>query len=100
RAEFEKEDTVVLGISKDSCESHVHFSKKHNLTVILLSDEDASVQKGYGVWRPKVFLGKELLGTARVTFLLDEKGKIMKIWDPVDPNGHAQAILEEIARLG
>ncbi|MFN7990717.1 MAG: thioredoxin-dependent thiol peroxidase [Candidatus Micrarchaeia archaeon] len=97
--EFEKAGAVVLGISKDSCASHARFSKKYGLTVILLSDEDASVQKMYGVWRPKVFMGKEFLGTARVTFLLDESGIIMKVWDPVKPEGHAEAVLEEIKKM-
>ncbi len=99
REGFEKAGAVVLGISKDSCGSHVKFSKKYSLTVMLLSDEDASVQKKYGVWRPKKFMGKEFLGTARVTFLLDEKGKVIKVWDPVEPAGHAEAVLEEIKKM-
>ncbi|HSB47474.1 MAG TPA: thioredoxin-dependent thiol peroxidase [Candidatus Bilamarchaeum sp.] len=99
KAEFQKANTVILGISKDSCESHVKFSKKFGLTVLLLSDSDASVQKMYGVWRPKKFMGKEFLGTARVTFLIDEKGKIVKTWDPVKPEGHAAEVLEEIRKM-
>jgi peroxiredoxin Q/BCP len=97
--EFLKANSVVLGISKDSCESHVKFMKKHGLTVILLSDENAEVQKRYGVWRPKNFLGKEFMGTARVTFLIDGQGKIVKVWDPVNPLGHAAAVLEEIKKM-
>src|SRR5512143_1804420 len=60
---YEKAGAVVLGISKDSCASHARFTKKFGLTVMLLSDEDASVQKMYGVWRPKTFMGKEFMGT-------------------------------------
>lgn len=97
-AEFESAGAVVLGISKDSCESHARFSKKHSLAVRLLSDEDASVQKLYGVWRPKKFMGREFLGTARVTFLLDGEGKVVKVWDPVKPEGHAEEVLGEIKR--
>lgn len=96
--EFAKAGAVVLGISKDSCESHMKFSRKYGLSVILLSDADASVQKKYGVWRPKKFLGKEFLGTARVTFLIGGDGRIKRIWDPVKPEGHAQEVLEAVRK--
>ena len=99
RADYEKAGAVVLGISKDSCASHVKFTEKYGLTVMLLSDEDASVQKMYGVWRPKTFMGREFLGTARVTFLLDGKGKVAKVRDPVKPEGHAEEVLEEIRKM-
>ncbi|MEW6722213.1 MAG: thioredoxin-dependent thiol peroxidase [Candidatus Micrarchaeota archaeon] len=94
--DFADAGAVVIGISKDSCASHAKFTKKYSLGVILLSDADASVQKAYGVWRPKKFLGKEFLGTARVTFLIDERGKILKVWDPVKPEGHAEEVLDEV----
>jgi peroxiredoxin Q/BCP len=99
-ADFEKAGAVVLGISKDSCASHSKFQKKHSLAVRLLSDEDAAVQKAYGVWRPKTFMGKEFLGTARVTFLIDGEGKVLRVWDPVKPEGHAEEVLGEIKRMG
>ncbi len=93
--EFANAGVEIIGISKDSCASHAKFAKKRKLGITLLSDEDASVQKKYGVWRPRKFMGREFLGTARATFLIDEKGTIKKIWDPVEPKGHAQAVLEE-----
>ncbi len=96
---YEKAGAAVLGISKDSCASHVKFTKKYGLTVRLLSDEDHSVQEKYGVWRLKSFMGKESMGTARVTFLLDAKGKVVKVWDPVKPEGHAAEVLEEIKKM-
>ncbi len=96
---FEKAGAVVVGISKDSCASHVKFTKKYGLTVRLLSDEDHSVQERYGVWRLKNFLGKESMGTARVTFLLDKGGKVVRIWDPVKPEGHAAEVLEEVRKM-
>src|SRR5512143_3804241 len=96
---YEKAGAVVLGISKDSCASHVKFTEKYGLTVRLLSDEDHSVQERYGVWRLKSFMGKESMGTARVTFLLNESGKVLKVWDPVKPEGHAAEVLEEVKKL-
>src|SRR5271157_3609554 len=95
RPEFEKIGAIILGVSSDSCESHIRFTKKRKLGIILLSDEDAEVQKKYGVWRKKNYMGKEFDGTARVTFLIGKDGKVTKIWDPVVPLGHAKAVLEE-----
>ncbi len=99
RGEYEKAGAAVLGISKDSCASHVKFTNKYGLTVRLLSDEDHSVQEKYGVWRLKSFMGKESMGTARATFLLDGKGKVLKVWDPVKPENHAAEVLEEIKKM-
>lgn len=97
--EFAKQNAIVFGISKDSCESHALFSKKQNLSVILLSDPESEVQKKYGVWKPIKFMGREFLGTKRTTFLINENGKIIKIWDSVNPVGHAKAVLEEVKKL-
>jgi len=94
KGEFEKEDAVILGVSKDSCESHQRFVDKHSLTVKLLSDPDHLVQEEYGVWAPKKFMGKEFLGTVRSTFLIGEDGKIVHVWSPVKVNGHAKEVLE------
>ncbi|MBI5223134.1 peroxiredoxin [Candidatus Micrarchaeota archaeon] len=92
-SEFEKSNCTILGISKDSCESHLKFVNERKLSVILLSDPTAEVQKMFDVWKPKKFLGKEYLGTVRSTFLLDPNRKIVKIWDPVEPIGHANEVL-------
>ena len=97
--EFAKQNAIVFGISKDSCESHALFSKKQNLSVILLSDPESEVQKKYGVWKPIKFMGREFLGTKRTTFLINENGKIIKNWDSVNPVGHAKAVLEEVKKL-
>ena len=83
KPEFEKENTTIIGVSKDSCESHQKFIENKNLNLTLLSDPEKDVQKLYGVWRMKRFMGKEFLGTVRTTFLIDEKGIIRKIWDKV-----------------
>jgi len=94
--DFAARNAVVLGVSKDSCASHQKFIKTKDLTVLLLSDPEAKVQKLYGAWRPKKFMGKEFLGTVRSTFLIDPKGNISKVWDEVKAEGHAQEVLAEL----
>ena len=98
KSQFEQDNAIVLGISKDDCKSHQKFITGKKLTIILLSDSDIKVQKQYGVWRPKKFMGKEFLGTVRSTFLINPEGKIAKIWDAVKAKGHAQNVLQEISQ--
>ena len=86
--------TIVLGISKDSIESHLKFKKKYKLKFDLLSDEKKEVIKKYGVWGKKSFLGKEFMGIIRTTFLIKSKGKIHKIWSNVRVKDHAKEVLE------
>ena len=78
-----KNNTIVLGISKDSMESHLKFKKKYKLKFDLLSDEKLSIIKKYGAWGMKSFLGKKYKGVIRSTFLINSKGKIHKIWSNV-----------------
>ena len=99
KLEFEKNNTIILGISKDSCDSHRKFIEKKNLNLTLISDTDKEIQNKYGVWRLKKFMGKEFLGTIRTTFLIDENGKIRKIWDNVKVKGHAEEVLKEVKNL-
>lgn len=99
RKDFEKLGAVVLGVSKDSCASHQKFTEKKSLTINLLSDPEVEVQKKYGVWRPKKFMGKEFLGTIRSTFLINPKGIIVKIWDSVKAKGHAEDVLSTLKKL-
>jgi peroxiredoxin Q/BCP len=96
KGEFEKLNAIVLGVSNDSCESHVKFTNDKSLGITLLADTETEVLKKYGAWRLKNMLGKEYMGTVRSTFLIDEKGKIAKIWDSVNPLGHADAVLKKI----
>jgi len=96
KAEFAKKKVVILGVSKDSCESHKKFIDKQDLTISLLSDPDSEVQKSYGVWRPKKFMGREFLGTIRTTFLIGADGVIDKVWDGVNAKGHAEEVLKSI----
>ncbi len=99
KQDFSEVNAIVLGISKDSCLSHQKFRKLQNLTVNLLSDPDVVLQKKYGVWKPKKFMGKEFLGTKRTTFLIDTKGKLVQIWSNVSVNGHAEDVLSTIKKL-
>jgi thioredoxin-dependent peroxiredoxin len=98
KEDFEKENTVILGISKDSCKSHQDFIDKQGLVITILSDPDNQVQKKYGVYRLNKFLGKEYLGTARTTFLIDEQEIIRKIWNKVNVIGHAKDVLAAIKK--
>lgn len=90
---------IVLGISKDSTQSHAKFAQKHNLPFPLLADIDTSVCKSYGIWGPKRFMGKEFLGVHRVSFLINPEGAIAKTYDKVNVLSHAQEILKDIKEL-
>lgn len=92
-SEFEKNGIVVLGVSVDSQESHAEFRQKYDLPFTLLSDSDKVVVKKYGVWVEKSMYGKKYMGTDRKTFLIDENGVIVHIFDKVKPDEHAQEVL-------
>ena len=94
-----KNNTLVLGISKDSIQSHLKFKKKYKLKFDLLSDEKLVLIKKYGVWGKKSFLGKEYMGIIRTTFLINSKGKIHKIWSNVRVKDHAEEVLEELKNI-
>ena len=88
---FKKLKCEVIGISKDSIESHKKFKKKYKVPFELLSDPDVKLQKKYGVWGMKSFMGKKFLGTIRSTVFID-KGKIKKIWSNVRVKNHAKEV--------
>jgi len=94
--EFGNTNAVILGISKDTIESHRKFKDKNNLHFTLLSDPKAEVQKLYGVWKKKSLYGKKFMGTERSTFLIDEKGIVKKIYRKVKVKGHAEACLLDL----
>ena len=94
-----KNNTIVLGISKDSIQSHLKFIKKYKLKFNLLSDEKLSLIKKYGVWGKKSFLGKKYMGIIRTTFLINSKGKIHKIWSNVRVKDHAKEVFEELKKI-
>jgi peroxiredoxin Q/BCP len=97
--EFEKYNTTILGVSKDSCLSHKKFIKNKNLNITLISDPEKEIQDKYGVWRLKKFMGREFMGTIRSTYLIDNNGKIVKIWDKVKVKGHVEEVLKEVKNL-
>ena len=96
---FGKLDAVVLGVSKDSVESHGRFADKHGLPFTLLSDADTKVQRAYGAWRKKKMAGREYMGTFRMSFLIDPDGKIAKVYEKVKPAEHAAEVLEDLVEL-
>lgn len=96
--DFKKIKAVVLGVSPDSIESHKKFAEKYELPFTLLSDENKKVLEKYGVWKEKSMYGKKYMGVERTTVIIDEKGKIQKIFPKVKVNGHVEEVLEELRK--
>jgi peroxiredoxin Q/BCP len=96
-AKFKKQGINVLGVSPDSEASHKKFVTKYKLPFTLLADTDRSIAEAYGVWGEKKFMGRKYMGVHRTTFLIDEKGKIKKIFEKVKPEDHASEVLEAFA---
>lgn len=90
---FEGVDAVVLGVSKDSLNSHAKFIDKYSLNFTLLSDEDGVAHKLYNTWKQKVLYGKKYMGTERSTFVIGADGKVKKIFRKVSPQGHGAEVL-------
>jgi len=88
-----KAGAIVLGVSKDSLASHAKFRAKYELPFDLLRDEDNAVAKKYHAFGKKIMYGKEVTGTIRSTFLIDENGKLAAIWSPVKVDGHTEQVL-------
>lgn len=97
--EFENLNATVIGVSGGDNKSKEKFCATHNLKHVLLSDVDFFVSKEYGVYGEKSFMGKKYLGISRITFILDKNNKIIKIYDPVKPIGHAKEVLNFIKSL-
>ena len=93
---YEKAGVAILGVSPDSVESHVRFKKKFQLQFPLLADEGHKVCDLYRVWGPKKFLGKEYEGVLRTTFLIDENGTLVKVFENVRPAEHSAELLEAV----
>ena len=96
RSAFEKKGVVILGVSKDSVASHKRFEEKQDLTITLLSDAELEVIKAYDVWHEKKMCGKVSMGVVRTTYLIDEKGIIIKANDKVKAADDPEKMLEEI----
>ena len=95
-SKFKKLDREIYGISKDNIKSHHKFRDKYKIKFDLLADEELKVLKKYKVWGKKKFMGREFMGTNRTTFLIDKKGKIIKIWENVKVKDHAKEVLETL----
>ena len=94
--DFKKRNITVIGISKDSVESHRKFAEKHDLPFILLADPELQAIQAYGVWQEKKLYGKVSMGVVRTTFIIDENGKIEKIMPKVKPDTNAEEILNSL----
>jgi peroxiredoxin Q/BCP len=93
---FEKKGVLVLGISKDTPKAQTTFKANQRLPYTLLCDVDKKAVEDYGVWKEKNMYGKKVMGIERTTFVIDEKGKIQKIFSKVKPVGHAAEVLAAI----
>jgi peroxiredoxin len=98
-SEFAAVDTVVIGVSKDSCESHQAFIDKFGLTVDLLSDTTGELCEAYGVWQEKEKNGMKKMGIVRSTFLINKEGILEEALYGVTAEGHAQEMLEKVRSL-
>ncbi|MFO7446345.1 MAG: thioredoxin-dependent thiol peroxidase [Ignavibacteriaceae bacterium] len=93
---FENVDAVILGVSPDSVKSHKKFIEKHNLPFNLLSDESKEMLEKYGVWKEKSMYGKKYMGVERTTYIIDEEGKIKKIFNKVKVPDHNKDVMEAL----
>ncbi|TDQ78917.1 peroxiredoxin Q/BCP [Dongia mobilis] len=96
---FKKLDAVVIGVSRDSVESHDKFKKKYDLNFTLGADDTGKVTEDYGVWVEKSMYGKKYMGIERATYLIDAKGVIRGIWRKVKVPGHVEEVAKAIKEL-
>ena len=99
-SEFEKQNIKIFGVSPDDERSHRKFTDKFNLPFPLLADTDHLIADAYGVYGEKSMYGKKYMGIIRTTFLLDEAGKIVKIFRKVKVEEHAQEVLKAFENGG
>src|SRR5690606_19504402 len=86
----------IIGVSADTEKKHLKYASKYNLPFNLLADTEKEIINAFGVWGPKKFMGREFDGILRTTFVVDEKGKILKIFDKVESKRHAEQIAEAL----
>lgn len=96
---FGKLQAQVFGVSVDPVAKHKKFADKYKLPFTLLSDEDKLVVNAYGVWGKKKFMGREYMGTNRISFLIDPDGNIAKVYEKVKPKEHAEEVLTDLAEF-
>ena len=98
-SQFKKYKTDIVGISKDSIESHKKFQNKYNFPFELLSDENIKVIQMLKAWGEKRLYGKKFMGVKRTTILVDKKLKILKVWNNVKVKGHVERVLDFIKNI-
>jgi len=86
------DDVAVYGVSPDSAKSHKKFIQKYSLNFPLLVDDDHRLAETLGIWVEKQLYGKKYMGVERTTFLIDELGKVAKVWRRVKPEGHSAEV--------
>lgn len=91
--EYEQLGIQVIGVSADSVDSHNSFSKKHSLPFSLWSDPEKKLLEAFGVLGEKSMFGKKFIGIRRMTFVIDQTGNLVKVWEKVKPAGHAKEVL-------
>jgi peroxiredoxin Q/BCP len=96
---FAAADTVVIGVSRDTVKKLDRFKAKHDLKVVLGSDEDGAVTEAWGVWVQKKLYGREYMGIERATFLIDSQGAVRRAWRNVKVKGHAEEVLAAVEAL-
>ena len=97
--DFEKNETVILGVSPDNEAKHCKFIDKHGLKIDLLADSENRMLTDYGVWQEKSMYGKTYMGVVRTTYLISPNGSIAEVWTKVKAKGHAEAVLERLIEL-
>ena len=97
--DFKKCKITALGVSIDSVKSHKNFAGKYALPFTLLSDEDKKIVRRYGVWAEKKIMGRVYMGTARTSFLIDPRGKIVKIYKKVQPEVHGEEVVRDVKAM-
>lgn len=95
-SEFQEKGALIYGISPDSVESHQKFREKYKLPFPLLADDGHKMAEAYGVWKEKSMFGRKYWGNERTTFIIDEEGRIAKIFPKVKPAEHAELVLEAL----
>ena len=98
--EIKSRGAVVLGVSVDSVDSHKKFKKKFDLNFPLLADTDKSIVEAYGTWKEKSMYGKKYMGVERTTFVIDEAGKVVRIFPKVKVADHQNEVLEVLRTMG
>ncbi|MEN5170918.1 thioredoxin-dependent thiol peroxidase [Brevundimonas pondensis] len=97
--QFAAANAVVIGVSRDAVKKLDRFKAKHDLKVVLGSDEDGAVCEAYGVWIMKKLYGREYMGVERATFLIDGAGVVRRVWRSVKVKGHAEQVLDALHSL-